>query len=149
MKKIKFLAFGMVAFSMVLVSCNSNKTENKTEQKDSVKTEVAPAKAEFDYSGKYVMTDKSVCDLVIEIQKKDNNFTYSSEKVKGNIEIINQDKEVYLKFIAINGKSPKGDVEAKYENETLLIQNEGNAMNKFTIFNKCDAKYLELKREKK
>jgi hypothetical protein len=149
MKKIKFLAFGMVAFSMVLVSCNSNKTENKAEQKDSVKTEVAPAKAEFDYSGKYAMIDKSVCDLVIEIQKKDNNFTYSSEKVKGNIEIINQDKEVYLKFIAINGKSPKGDVEAKYENETLLIQNEGNAMNKFTIFNKCDAKYLELKREKK
>ena len=149
MKKIKFLAIGMVAFSMILISCNSNKTENKTEQKDSVKTEVAPAKAEFDYSGKYAMTDKSVCDLVIEIQKKDNNFTYSSEKVKGNIEIINQDKEVYLKFIAINGKSPKGDVEAKYENETLLIQNEGNAMNKFTIFNKCDAKYLELKREKK
>lgn len=151
MKKLNLLPLGIVAISMILGSCNNNNAQ-KTEQKDSVKTETVQTpqtKVAIDYSGKYSMTDKSVCDLTIEIQKKDTGFTYVSGKAKGNLEIINQEGDVYLNFIAINGKSPKGDVEAKYENETLMIQNEGNAMNPYSIFKKCDAKYLELKKEKK
>ena len=151
MKKINFLSLGIVAVSIILGSCN-NSNEQKTEQKDSAKTETVQTPqttVAVDYSGTYSMADKSVCDLVIEIQKKDNGFIYVSGKTKGNVEIIKQEDEVYLNFIAINGKSPKGDVEAKYENETLLIQNEGNTMNPYSIFKKCDAKYLELKREKK
>ncbi|MEI6347297.1 MAG: hypothetical protein WCP69_05050 [Bacteroidota bacterium] len=149
MKKHNFLAIGIIAISILLGSCTNNNSDKKVEQKDSVKTEAVKATVAFDYSGTYSITDKSVCDLTIEIQKKDTNFTYTSGKTKGNIEIIKQENEVYLNLLAINGKSPKGDVEAKYENETLLIQNEGNSMNKYTNFSKCDAKYLELKRVKK
>jgi hypothetical protein len=148
MKKLNLLLLGMVAVSIIVSSCNNNNAE-KTGQKDSVKTETVQTpqtKAAIDYSGNYSMADKSVCDLAIEIQKKGNGYTYVSGKAKGNVEIINQEDEVYLNFIAINGKSPKGDVEAKYENETLMIQNEGNAMNPYSIFKKCDAKYLELKK---
>jgi hypothetical protein len=149
MKKINILTIGIVASSLFLGSCG-NKSGEKAEQKDTttVKTEVAKTEITVDYSGTYTMTDKSVCDLEISIQKSGNGFTYSSGKAKGNIEVINQDGEVYLNMLAINGASPKGDVEAKYENETLLIQNEGNSMNPYSIFKKCDAKYLELKKVK-
>lgn len=150
MKTNHLSVLGIVVISMVLGSCNPRKAE-KTESKDSVKVETVPATpamAAVDYSGQYSVEDKSVCDLTIDIQKKDNGFTYVSGKAKGSVEIIKQDDEVYLNFIAINGKSPKGDVEAKYENETLLIQNEGNAMNPYSIFKKCDAKFLELKKKK-
>ncbi len=149
MNKNKFLMIGIVATSLILSSCDSKNSE-KTEQKDStsVPTEVAKTASAIDYSGVYSITDQSVCDLEIVISKKDNNFAYSSGKAKGSIEVINQDGEVYLKMIAINGDSPNGDVEAKYEDETLLIQNEGNAMNPYSIFKKCDAKFLELKKKK-
>lgn len=149
MKKINILTIGVITSSLFLGSCG-NKSAEKVEQKDTTttKTEVVKTETTVDYSGTYTMTDKSVCDLEIVILKKDNNFTYTSGKAKGNIEVINQDGEVYLKMIAINGNSPKGDVEAKYENETLLIQNEGNSMNPYSIFKKCDAKYLELKKSK-
>ncbi len=149
MKKTNIITIGILATSFILGSC-SNKSGEKVEQKDTTttKTEVAKTEVAVDYSGTYTMTDKSVCDLEIAIQKSGDNFTYSSGKAKGNIEIIKQEGEVYLKMIAINGASPKGDVEAKYENETLLIQNEGNSMNPYSIFKKCDAKYLELKKSK-
>ncbi len=81
-------------------------------------------------------------------QKNGNDLTYKLDNTEGKVEIIKQDSDVYLKLVAVNGASPKGDVEAKYENETLLIQNEGNAMNQYTNFKKCDAKYLELKKTK-
>ena len=154
MKKINLLPLGILTISMIVTSCN-NSGEQKTEQKDSVKagtvqTAQSPkASNAVDYSGTYSIADKTACDLTILVQKKDSGFTYVSGKAKGNVEIIKQDNEVFLNFIAINGKSPKGDVEAKYENETLLIQNEGNAMNPYSIFKKCDAKYLELKKEKR
>ncbi len=142
MKKNLFIVFGVFVIGMIVSSCN-NQSDNKTEPTESTQTVVAT-----DYSGTYSITDKTVCDLTIEIQKNGDNFTYSSGKIKGNIEVIKNESEVYLKLIAINGASPKGDVEAKYENQTLLIQNEGNAMNEYNHFKKCDAKFLELTKVK-
>jgi len=149
MKKRNLFLSGIIAVALFLGSCGNN-TEQKVEQKDSTinKTEPTAVVAEVDYSGTYNMVDKTICDLSIIIQKNGNDLSYKIDKSEGKVEIIKQENEVYLKFVAINGVSPKGDVEAKYENETLLIQNEGNAMNQYTNFKKCDAKYLELKKAK-
>lgn len=147
MKKNIFVTLGILCIALVISSCNSG-SEQKTDQTDSTKTVSTPATNAVDYSGIYTITDKKVCDLTIEIQKNGDKFTYVSGKTKGNIEVLKDENEVYLKLIAINGVSPKGDVEAKYENQTLIIQNEGNAMNEYTNFKQCDAKYLELKKVK-
>ena len=88
------------------------------------------------------------CELTILIQKSGDGFSYKSGKAEGKIEIIKQDSTTYLNLLGINGTSPKGDVEAKFENETLFIQNEGNSLNQYTNFKKCDAKFLELKKIK-
>lgn len=149
MKKTNFLISGIIVIALFFGSCG-NSTEKKTEQKDTTvsKTENTTVATEPDYSGTYSIVDKTVCELTILIQKNGNDLTYKLDNTEGKVEIIKQDSDVYLKLVAVNGASPKGDVEAKYENETLLIQNEGNAMNQYTNFKKCDAKYLELKKTK-
>jgi len=147
MRKFNLLSFATFFVAILLVSCNNQGSKKET-QVDSTKSQTVVSESTPDYSGTYSLTDKSICDISIEILKKEANFSYVSGKTKGAVEIIKQDADVYLKFIAINGKSPNGDVEAKYENETLLIQNEGNSINPYSIFKKCDAKYLELKKEK-
>lgn len=147
MKKNLFIMFGVAAIALFLGSCN-NSSDNKVSNSDTVVTTTISASPTADYSGSYKVTDKNVCDLTIEIQKNGDEFTYSSGKIKGNVELIKSESEVYLKLIAMNGKSPKGDVEAKYEDQTLFIQNEGNAMNEYNHFKQCDAKFLELKKVK-
>jgi hypothetical protein len=150
MKKNIFMAFVLLSFTgFTFTSCNS-KSGNSGEQKDSsvVKTDKVPVNGAIDYSGTYSIVDKTVCELTIIIQKSGNGFNYISGKAEGKVEIIKQDSMTYLNLLGINGSSPKGDVEAQYENETLLIQNEGNSSNQYTNFKNCDAKYLELKKEK-
>ncbi len=150
MKKNIFTSLVTLSFlCLTFASCNS-KSGKVDEQKDStvVKTDSAAKVTAVDYSGTYSIVDKSVCELTIIIQKSGENFTYKSGKTEGKVEIIKQDNTTYLNLQAINGVSPKGDVEAKYENETLLIQNEGNSLNQYTNFKKCDSKFLELKKAK-
>ncbi len=131
-----------------LCSCNNSTSTEKKEDNSNTQIENKVVSSEFDYSGIYSIIDKTVCELTITIQKKGNGFLYKINNSEGKVEIIKQDSETYLNFIALNGDSPKGDVEAKYENETLIIQNEGNSMNQYTNFKNCDAKYLELKKIK-
>lgn len=147
MKKNLFCIFGALTIVLFLSSCN-NPSDNKLSKSDTTVAPTVQAQSGTDYSGTYRITDKNVCDLTIEIQKSGDHFSYSSGKTKGDVEVIKSESEVYLKLIAINGKSPKGDVEAKYEDQTLLIQNEGNAMNEYNHFKQCDAKFLELKKVK-
>ncbi len=149
--KIMICVLFSVSFSsMSLISCNNSNSEKNILPKDSILNAIENNKVyhEIDYTGTYTIVDKTSCDISITITKKGNDLTYKSGEIEGKVEIIQQDKETYLNFSGFTGKSPEGDLEAKYENETLYIQNEGNAMNPYTRLKQCDTKFLELKKSK-
>jgi len=144
-KKTSVIAMLFATFVCInLTSCNNSNSEKK----ETPKVEDTKKNTEVDYTGTYHIVDKTSCDISIVIKKSGNYLTYKSGNVEGKVEIIVEDKDTYLNFMAINGKSPEGDCEAKYENESLMIQNEGNSMNQYNHFKQCDAKYLELKKIK-
>lgn len=49
-------------------------------------------------------------------------------------------------FESLYGDNPKIEVQSKYENESIIIQNYGNSMNPFSRFSECTSKYLLLKK---
>jgi len=107
----------------------------------------AVSEADREFIGEYLSTDTSVCDLKISINAAKGGLEYVSGKESGKIGIVREGGSVYLKFFALAGKSPKGDVEALYEGGMLYIQNEGNSVNPYTIFPQYDVKYIELQKE--
>lgn len=145
-----YALFSVCLSCISLTSCNNSNSEKNVIPKDSLLKDIQNKKVynEIDYTGTYHIVDKSSCDISIIISKNGNDLTYKSGETEGKVEVIQQDKETYLNFLGFSGKSPEGDLEAKYENETLFIQNEGNAMNPYTHLKQCDAKFLELKKSK-
>jgi len=98
------------------------------------------------YVGTYV-ADKAVCDLQIQLADQGGKLIFQSGGVAGNVNITKEAGDTYLTFVGLKGSSPKVDVEAAYQDDKLVVQNDGNAMNPYTRFEACDVKYLELARQ--
>jgi hypothetical protein len=47
------------------------------------------------------------------------------------------------------GDNPKDEVSGLFNNDTIVIQNYGNAMNQYIVFSECGTKYIELVRSEK
>jgi hypothetical protein len=104
------------------------------------------------YVGTYKTEDQKVCPITLTLSTGKDGYHYKitiKSKVKeGPVKITKQGSEVYFQFKGLYQKKPKKDeVEAQYIDNTVVIQNDGNAMNKFTVFGECnDDKYIELKK---
>ena len=109
-----------------------------------------PKKADLKYVGTYRTEDQKTCPVALTITSKSDGYHYAikiKNKVQvGRLKISKTKDEVYLNFIGLIAKKPKYEVEGQYIDNAVVIQNEGNAMNKFTIFGECDDKYIELKK---
>jgi len=110
----------------------------------------APKKIDLKYIGTYKTEDPKTCPISLTITSKSDGFHYAikiKNKIQeGHLKVSKIKDEVYLNFEGLVAKKPKYEVEGQYIDNAVVIQNEGNAMNKFTIFGECDDKYIELKK---
>jgi len=129
------------------VSCQNAETEKKT-----ATTEKTDQSADLpDLSGVYKLPENT-CDLTLEIKSENNQFQYYFKGMNGIIDmtgtlIISKDADDYLVTFdgPIENNAPK-TVQGLYKDNTITIQNYGNADQNFTIFSDCDVKYLEFKK---
>ena len=110
----------------------------------------APKKADLKYVGIYKTENQKRCPIALTITSKSDGYHYAikiKNKIQeGRLKVSKVKDEVYLNFIGLVAKKPKYEVEGQYIDNSVVIQNEGNAMNKYTIFEACDDKYIELKK---
>ena len=103
-----------------------------------------------EYIGTYKTNDPQSCPMEITITYQSDGYHYkivtSAKKKEGRVKITKMDKEIYMSFVGLLGKQPKTVVEGQYMDNSIVIQNYGNAMNKYLVFSECDAKYIELLR---
>ncbi|MDF7809966.1 hypothetical protein [Hymenobacter sp. YC55] len=100
------------------------------------------------YAGTYTVQDTAVCALSITITKQANAYRFVMGETRGPVRVDRQGSETYLTFLGLKGADPQDNVEAVWQDSLLLIQNYGNSMNEYTRFEQCDAKYLELVRQR-
>jgi len=142
----------IILMAVFCVSCN-NVANKKTsaDVKDSV-AQKAPAKASLpDISGVYRLPENG-CDLVITFIKSGDGFKYyikgSHLDVEGKAVLSVEEDTYYITFDGpTGGKNKPNDVSGVYKDNTLTIQNYGNAQNQYNYFEDCQDKYLEFKKQ--
>lgn len=100
------------------------------------------------YAGTYTVQDTAVCALSITITKQANTYQFVMGETHGQVQVDRQGSETYLTFLGLKGADPQDNVEAVWQDSLIVIQNYGNSMNEYTRFEQCDAKYLELVRQR-
>jgi hypothetical protein len=97
-----------------------------------------------DYSGSYYSDDKS-CAMTLQIAIKNGVYTYqwktSRRNVTGTMLPNRSESETYLMFKGLTGTG-KQPVEALFSNNSIMVQNSGNAQNPYQHFRECSAKYI-------
>ncbi|UOG75734.1 hypothetical protein MTX78_03855 [Hymenobacter tibetensis] len=109
---------------------------------------IAPASASLTYAGTYTMQDTAVCSLSITISKQADGYHFTSGGTQGKVAVMQQGAETYLTLLGLKGTEPQIDIEVAWQDTMLVLQNYGNSMNEYTRFGQCDAKYLELVRQR-
>lgn len=82
------------------------------------------------------------CRVSLKINQK-NEYTFRADlklKLKGKVKVSKEDQVTYLTF---------GHIGSMYHQDTISIQNYGNAMNDYIHFEECDAKYIHFVRKEK
>ena len=142
-----------VCFLMAIlgISCQ-NSGKQKAPVKESI-PEVQNQKPENslpDITGVYRLPETH-CDLVITFIKEANGFRYyiKGEHLEGEGKAVvsSEQGEIYVTFDGPTGGNNKPNtLSGLYTNNTLTIQNTGNAQNQYTFFEDCPDKYLEFKK---
>lgn len=108
-------------------------------------------KKENDYSGVYKSGD-TYCEMEMVITKVNGEYQYEiNSKFRnqtGLLKVNETENDIYFKFDGLLGVNPKEEIGGKFINETIIIQNSGNAMNSYLKFSECDIKYIELEKIK-
>ena len=128
-------------------SCsNSGNTENSSTDSTASAQKSEPASALPDISGVYKLPEGG-CDLALTIKNENNVFKYNFIGEHLDLEgiaIVNKvNDEIYVVFDGPIGNTPPKTVEALYKDNTITIQNTGNAQNNYQYF-ECSEKYLEF-----
>jgi len=101
-----------------------------------------------EYAGTYKTDTAKGCLIALIISLKPDGYHYkiktSIREQEGLLAINESEKGVYFKFIGLLGTEPKDEIEGKYVDHRIVIQNYGNSMNEYLNFSECDIKYLEL-----
>ncbi|MCC7466090.1 MAG: hypothetical protein IT261_07470 [Saprospiraceae bacterium] len=97
-----------------------------------------------DYTGSYYSDDKS-CAMTLQIALRNGAYAYewktARRKVAGTMLLNRSESETYLVFKGLTGGG-KQSVEALFSNNSIMVQNSGNAQNPYQHFNECKAKYI-------
>ena len=101
-----------------------------------------------EYLGTYKTAGESGCSMTMIITAQGDTYHYkikTSTKVReGRLEVTKMGDEIYFRFIGLLGVKPKTVIEGQYIDKQIVIQNDGNTMNKFLNFKECDEKYIEF-----
>jgi hypothetical protein len=151
MRKFKlFLSFTITAVVLVSSCQNSGNTENKTNT-DSVKTESGVSSNSLpDISGHYKMGENT-CGFELIITKGEGKYTYNIKGKNGIVDLFgdasvsNSDGTMSVSFTLPESFSSK-TADGVYTENSITIQNYGNAENQFEIFKDCGEKYMEFKK---
>ena len=145
-------------FSLSLFSCKEGNYINQ--KKISIKQEVSGSLGkeknsevlnvskndQHNYNGIYELTGRNNCELTIQITNLKYEFKTNKKNISGNIRIVKNEGASYIYFDNLYGDDPKEIIYAKYEKESLIIQNYGNNMNPYLRLSECEDKYLLLKK---
>ena len=142
----------VVAVLVTFFSCKSNLSNNEDKGVQSQTHQSTDSlnyisKQEYkNVDGTYKLEGNNDCNLIITL--KNNNYVLKSTKRtnSGEFEVL-EEKDVLISFKNLYGDDPREQFYAKYENESLFIQNYGNSMNQFTRISECSSKYLILKKQ--
>jgi hypothetical protein len=134
---------------LAVISCNTANTD-KIGNKNSVVEIKEKQQTSVDYSGTYKSSDGGACNISVIVSKQNGNYVYKIEdqgvEYSGNLMVENQDGEIYFTFDGkIEDNAPK-TISGKLVENSIMIQNYGNAMNEYNFFKKCDSKFIELKK---
>ncbi|SEK37941.1 hypothetical protein SAMN04487910_0387 [Aquimarina amphilecti] len=93
------------------------------------------------YQKVYTLETESSCGLEIKLEGN-QYYLKTSKREHTGIFVI---KDGYITFQGLLSDDPKKEVQGSYDDDEIVIQNYGNAMNPFTVFGECaDQKYLRL-----
>ena len=143
--KIRLVFFVFIVF---IILCKGNNDGSRFEEKSMMDTTIIfkdtiekTKNAPLINQGKYQTVNENDeieingCEIEIEI-KENEKYTIKIrgvEKKQGIYKVSIEEENIYINFKNIQGM---------YYNDTIVIQNYGNAMNKYNYFNSCDKKYI-------
>ncbi|RZJ54314.1 MAG: hypothetical protein EOO44_05490 [Flavobacterium sp.] len=162
-----------ITTSLIVTACNNKIPESgieKVEPEESaiLHTNKNQNSIEGIYSTQADSNESSECKISVEITKTKDGYSYifktKSKNLKGVAELTEEsgEKILVLKGIkwdyyegemsdeegsdSISDKEPviPVDIGASYVQDTLTIQNYGNAMNSYTKIEDCGRKYIQL-----
>lgn len=87
------------------------------------------------------------CFISIKISGLGYTLQNGDYQVKDTLEINSNDKSVLLRFKNVHKDYVKKDLTAELIDDYIVIQNYGNSLNNYIVFNECEEKYIELKRK--
>jgi hypothetical protein len=149
MKKYNFKALLFVLSALLaifLYSCDSSGSRTGAETNEELKTEISIT----DISGTYKMPENT-CGFELTVTKEKDDYSYNIKSKNGIVDIFgkltvsNESGTNYVNFTLPESFSEK-TAQGLLENNTITIQNYGNAENQFTIFEDCDDKYMVFKK---
>ncbi len=144
-------AFLAAVLSVAFISCAGGKNSAKNIGDSNPET-VVNKPAAVDYSGTYKLSGEDACSIVITIKRDNDGYAYSiagdSVKSSGKISVSVDGETVYLLFRDTRRSGDSSEIEGVYSGERIVMQNYGNSLNSYILFQECDAKYLEFERNR-
>jgi hypothetical protein len=146
--KMHLVALACLAATLVACEQKAATSATSTASVPAVATNPASHPAKPTYAGTYTVQDTAVCAVSITIIEQAGGYRFEAGNAHGQVQVIRQETDTYLVFKGLKGGDPADDVEAAWQDSMLVIQNYGNSMNQYLRFAQCDAKYLELLRQR-
>jgi len=100
------------------------------------------------FSGSYRLVEDSSAVITIKLALDAGVYTYivsvDSKDYTGTVTIDKQDTDTYAVFDGIIEGNPAGAISGQLVDNSIIIQNYGNADNEYLYFKSCDSKYLHF-----
>jgi hypothetical protein len=132
------------------VACN-NPGKNNSDKTDSTSVQNSQTStSQPDIAGYYRLPETG-CDLALTITKVNDSYRYffKGEHLDlGGTALLSMEADgLYVTFDGPIGNTPAKTVSGLFKDNTLTIQNQGNAQNPYHYFTDCDDKYLEFTKQ--
>ena len=100
------------------------------------------------YDGRYSVISSDSCDIRFTLTGNKYNATVAKKAYSGMIKFSSSNgASGELKLIGLKSNYPEQDINLRYEDGTLFIQNYGNSMNEFVQFKDCSDKFIIMKKD--
>lgn len=142
-----FLVVLMVLFSF---SCKNSENNDNSSEENGANVENSKSDNSLpDITGYYRLPELG-CNIALTIVKESGVLKYYFKGEHLDLEgiaIVHVEEDIYyVTFDGPIGNTPPKTVSGQFKDNTITIQNYGNAMNNFHYFQDCVDKYLEFKK---